>query len=716
MAESKYSPPGAEIKSIELPPLGSASETPGLAGITNPLSGLNLALTTASNDIRLLVEAQEKLRETLVSLNGTLASQQSLLKTNASAPAPAGEAKSKLKAEVDQRAPPEELKPAMAMQTALVDLNQKLQLDPEALQVVANEASRIATEKRTSASGTTGVQLVQVQLAAVNEGLVKNVNSDDVPQVLTDFARDIGIMASAYKIDAKEAGELMAGWHSSLKLDRAKSLDLGDAANRLGARVDLKATAADIGSVVKNGGETSLAAGMKPEHVAAIAAALLSASVSKDGAGASLKTLGTAFGKGDTATPEQRAAWAELDIEPGALTSRMRTDASGAIKEVLAVLSSKPAEQQSALIKTLFEGDVGIRELLKSPQDLNTAFTVASDKSKGSMAETADARGNTSQARWSALDASWTRLNTGLGNAVAPITDLAMVSADLVVSGLSSVVETFPKVIAGLSLLGAALATPFRGAIMNKLTSIVSSAKTELLKPDAAIKPPRSDEVVGQDQRKTGDGTPDNNGKQKPQGAADIKAPRPAMRSRLVTSMARAKTFTGRLGAPMAVASTSYDGIKALLAGDYKAASGALGSGVGGLAGGYAGAAAGAVIGSFIPVPVVGTAIGALVGGLIGSYVGSEGGEMLGESLYTEVDRLRSPDQVSKDLTSNPMDNRQFNYSPVIQITGADPTDSDRLTQKIMANLRMQFNGEFMPMMINPLSVRSDAALTDGGT
>ncbi|PMZ29955.1 phage tail tape measure protein, partial [Pseudomonas sp. GW247-3R2A] len=75
--------------------------------------------------------------------------------------------------------------------------------------------------------------------------------------------------------------------------------------------------------------------------------------------------------------------------------------ASGAIKEVLAVLSSKPAEQQSALIKTLFEGDVGIRELLKSPQDLNTAFTVASDKSKGSMAETADARGNTSQARWS---------------------------------------------------------------------------------------------------------------------------------------------------------------------------------------------------------------------------------------------------------------------------------------------------------------------------
>ncbi|QAY84486.1 phage tail tape measure protein [Pseudomonas arsenicoxydans] len=713
MAESKYSPPGAEINRIELPPLGSASETLGLAGSADLLSGLNVALTTASLDIHLLVDAQEKLREALASLNGTLSSQQSLLKANTSRSAPATETKSKLKAEVDQHAPPEDLQSAMAMQTAMVDINQKLQIDPDKLQVLSHDTSKIAAEKLTSPSGTTGVQLVQVQMAAVNAGLVKNVKSEDLTHVLTDFARDTGIMASAYKIDVKDAGELLTGWRTSLKLDREKSLDLGDAANRLGASVDLTVTAADIGSVVKNGGDTSLAAGMKPEQVAAIAAALLNTSMSKDSAGASLKTLGMAFGRGDKATPEQRAAWAQLDIEPGALASRMRTDAQGAVKDVLAVLKSKPAEQQRSLIKTLFEGDDGISKLLNTPQDLNNAFTVASDKSRGSMAQTADARGNTSQARWNALDASRARLDTALANAVAPLTDLAILSADLLVSGVSWVVEAIPKVIAGLVLVGAALATPFRGPILSKLTSIVSSAKTELLKPDAAIKPPGSDAIVGQDQKKAGERTQDTNGKQKPQGAANTKTPSTTIRSRLATSMTRAKTFTGRLGAPLALASASYDGVKALMAGDYKAASGAVGSGVGGLAGGYAGAATGAMIGSFIPVPVVGTAIGALVGGLIGSYVGSMGGEALGESIYTEVDRLQSPDQVSKDLTTAQTSNQQNSMTANIYINGQDQASASQLANLVVQQITGQFGLMTMP---NSLAMRSDAALTDGGS
>lgn len=59
MAESDYSLHGADINRIELPQLGSASETPELVGFEDPLSGLNQALTTASLDIRLLVAEQE---------------------------------------------------------------------------------------------------------------------------------------------------------------------------------------------------------------------------------------------------------------------------------------------------------------------------------------------------------------------------------------------------------------------------------------------------------------------------------------------------------------------------------------------------------------------------------------------------------------------------------------------------------------------------------
>jgi phage tail tape-measure protein len=185
------------------------------------------------------------------------------------------------------------------------------------------------------------------------------------------------------------------------------------------------------------------------------------------------------------------------------------------------------------------------------------------------------------------------------------------------------------------------------------------------------------------------------------------------MRSRLITSAARAKTFTGRLGAPLAVANAAYDGLKALLAGDYKAAAGAAGSGVGGLVGGYAGAATGALIGSFIPV--LGTAVGGLIGGLAGSYFGARGGEALGESLYSSTqDQLQPPEQVSKNLSSAQTQNQQVNFNPVIQISGADSSYSEQLVEKVMVQLRMQLHGEFLSLMTDPLTVRRDTALTDG--
>ncbi|MDB6446137.1 phage tail tape measure protein, TP901 family, core region [Pseudomonas sp. NFACC32-1] len=690
MADSKYSLSFAA--SVDMPTLGSVADA----------SGLNLALSTASLDIRLLVSEQVKLRETLATLNTTLLGQQ-LLKVNAAAPAANAEPKSKLRAEVDQLAPPDVLKPAMAMQTAMVDLNQKLRLSPEQLQVMANENQKIAGEKQTASSGATAVQLAQIQLAAVNAGLVKNVKPEDRQQVLTDFARDSAVMASAYKIELKDAGALMAGLRTSLNLDRGKSLELGNAANRLGASASLQTSAADIGSVAQRGGKAGIEAGMTPEQIAAIAAALLNASVGKDEASASLKILGTALGKGDKVTPEQRTAWARLDIEPGALASRLRTDASGAIKDVLATLQSKPAEQQASLLKTLFDGDEGIGKLLKSPEDLKTALTVASDKGdgdKGAMAQTADTRGNTSQARWNALDASVTRLDTAIGSAVTPITDLAMLGVDALATGLSVAAESLPKITAALALFGAALASPFRGAIVDKVTSGVASTREALLKPDAAIQPAASD----------ASGTQAKDGGQKQPGAGTAETSRPDMRSRLGISAARARTFTGRLGAPLVLASAGYDGVKALQAGDYKAASGAAGAGLGGLAGGYAGAATGAMLGSF--VPVIGTAIGALVGGALGSYLGSKGGESLGEAIYTGADRLKSPDQVNKDLVSTMISPQQNTMTANIYINGQDQASASQLANLVVQQLAGQFALTTVP---NSLAMRSDAALTDGG-
>lgn len=701
MAESKYLLAGA---GIEWPSLNNASQALGLSGFKDPLVQLSQALNMASLDIRLLTQGQGKLGEALATLTAALSSLRSPGRTNA-APASTSETKSRLMAEVEQRPPPQDLKSAMAIQTAMVDIGLKLRMDPDELQEMANDNLKLTSEKRIAPAGTTGVQLAGVQLAAIDSGLVKDVQSQDMRKTLKDFAGDAALMASAYKISVMEAGEIMAGWRTSSGLDRAQRLDLADAGNHLANSVDLNAKAADIGSIVQRSGESGMAAGMKPEQVAAIAAALLSVGVGKDEAGASLKTLSSTLSQGDNATADQRMAMARLGFDPAQLASEMRKDAPAAITRVQEALEKKTAGEQASLLKTLFEGDDGIGQLFKAPKTLQAAFARVSDKSmyatsalgdEGSMAQTAEARGNTSQARWNSLDASLTRLDTAIANAVAPFTDLAMLSVDGLVSGLSGLVESFPKVAAGLTLLGAALATPFRDAILSRLASVTSSITSALLKPEAVTQSPGEGNPG---RRVGGDGQPG----------------RPTIRSRLVGSAARAKSFTGRLGAPLALASAGYDGLKALLAGDYQAAAGAAGSAVGGLAGGYAGATTGALIGSFIPVPVLGTAVGGVIGGLLGSYFGSEGGEALGESLYTAKDRLQPPEQVSQDLSSAQTQNQQVNFNPVIQISGANPSDSEQLVEKVMAQLRRQLHGEFLPLVTNPLTVRRDAALTDGG-
>lgn len=727
MAESKYSPPGAEINRIELPQLGSASQMSGLAGSADPLSGLNLALTTASLDIHLLVDAQEKLRETLASLNSTLSSQQSLLKTNASAPASPSEAKSKLKAEVDQRAPPAMLKSAMATEFAIVELNQVLKLDDAQLQKLSKATQDMATDKQVAPSGATAVQLAQVELAAAKSGVGRGLEPSQKQEALLNFTRDSAVMASAFNLDIKAASEMLLGWRSSMKLDRVQSQNLADATNHLG-NSGLNVNAADIGSVVQQGGEAGIASGLLPEQVAALAAAFLNSGVDKAGAGVALKSFTTGFAKGDTASPEQRKAWAELNpkFSPAMIADGLRTDALGTINQVLEALSSKSPKEQQSLTKTLFDDNTGILELLKKPEDARNALLLVSERTKdgalpaftGSVAKTAEALGETSQGRWNALDASNNRMLAAGGNALAPLTDGLMVSLGALADGLSSVAEAQPKTTAGLLVLAGVLAVARGAEIKVAMASAITAAATRLLVLAGARPIPEVSDATIDVKERARKGKRKNLGASQEKGATPGKSsskpapklPRMSTRSRLLSAAKMGSAVTKRI-APLRLLSAGYDVVKGLEEGNTKAVGGALGSAGGGLAGTYAGAAAGAMIGSV--VPILGTAVGGVIGGLLGGMAGSWGGEWLGEKLAAPADQLAAPDQVSKDLTSAQTSNQQNSMTANIYINGQDQASASQLANLVVQQITGQFGLMTMP---NSLAMRSDAALTDGGS
>lgn len=745
MAESKYA-------------LTNAGESGNTAdalptNLGKSLQDLNLTLSLASVNIRLLTQEQIKLRELLVS-------QQSLFKVVAAPPAANSDPKSKLKAEIEQRPPPKNLQSAMANETALVELNQLIGLNKEQLQAHSEQTLELATQRSIAASGATGADLLQIQQVGARSGIADGAKGDQRATELRAYSGDAAINATAFRIDVKAAGEMLAVWRSSLKLDRYQGQDLADAVSYLSSS-GLDAKPADIGAVVQRSGESAVASGMTPEQVAAFATALLNSGADKDGASAALKSFTSAFGKGNASSTEQRSAMTRLHLDPESLREKMRTDAPGAIDSVLAALSKQSVPERAATAKTLFgESGTSILELLKKPDDVKTAFSRVSDKHQyatselgsgaGAATKTAEAFGDTSQGRWNALDASLNRLSTAVGSALAPITDGLAVALTGLVNVASTAAEAFPALTAGLIVLGAVTVPFVAAALKSGATAVLGAVTTKLLRLATTRLPPEIGDVITGDEggdrpRKTnktsrsparqktarvssrsgsGGGRlrgvtarvlpfidnakiglemwADKIGSWTPRSIEKIAARQvPAVQRlggsllpRLASAMPAVKA-----GAPLAIVSAAYTGLKGWREGDDKAVKGAAGE--------LAGTAIGATIGSLI-APGIGTFIGGTLGGMLGSYVG--------EQLATPAeDKLAPPAQVAKDLSTAQTRNQQITYAPSIQISGSEIVSSEKVGTMISQVMENHFNAQFVPAMsINPLATRRDAALTDG--
>lgn len=473
---------------------GSATDS-----LIKPLSELKEALLTASLDIRSLVREQIKLGAVVLGLNTALASFKVPVVT--AAPAAGGESKSKLKAEIEQRSPPAYLQSDMALKTAMAQLRQVQGLSGD-LDMLSKANLKLASDKRVAGSGATVVDLVQVEVAAGRSGIGAGLKGADKEQALLEFAQDAAVNASAFGISLKSAGEMLSAWQVSMKLDRAQGQLLADATQHLG-NSGLNATAADIGSVVQQSGESAVAAGILPEQLAALSAALLNADVDKAGAGAAVKSISAALAKGTQGSAAEQSAWKALGLDPGKLTENVPDN----LVKALAALKQQPAEQQTALIKTLFSGDDGVRKLLAKPEDLQKAFSlvapaklegtstlVSSQATHSSLASqlkgeggvrqwmgkpgeaqtplsllkpndpltpaysgaierSAEPAGKDPQRSWNAFDASLNRLVTALAPDAAGTLD----SLTNMTNGVADMAEAYPKTSTALAVAGAGL-------------------------------------------------------------------------------------------------------------------------------------------------------------------------------------------------------------------------------------------------------------------
>ena len=797
---------------------GSATDS-----LIKPLSELKEALLTASLDIRSLVREQIKLGAVVLGLNTAMASFKVPVVT--AAPAAGGESKSKLKAEIEQRSPPAYLQSDMALETAMAQLKQVQGLSGD-LDTLSKANLKLATDKRVAGSGATVVDLVQVEVAAGRSGIGAGLKGADKEQVLLDFAQDAAVNASAFGISLKSAGEMLSAWQVSMKLDRAQGQLLADATQQLG-NSGLNATAADIGSVVQQSGESAVAAGILPEQLAALSAALLNADVDKAGAGAAVKSISAALGKGTQGSAAEQSAWKALGLDPGKLTENVPDN----LVKALATLKQQPAEQQAALVKTLFSGDDGVRKLLAKPEDLQKAFAlvapaklegtstlVSSQAAQSSLASSfaglggvrqwmgkpgeaqtpisllkpddpltpaysgaiersAEPAGKDPQRSWNAFDASLNRLITAL----APDATGTLDSLTNMTNGVADMAEAHPKTSTALAVAGAGLSA-IVVAVMAKafgnftdkllkgvasklplgLGGLIADIEDPKAKKTSAgngaghdccckplgggtgdkLKPRRSSTKPRVRREQTGRGgksprtvpprplrisappasparpvLPRMSGTSWPASMtafAGSSAVSPAPAASLSGSYAKAGRLLAKRAPPLRLLSAGYEMVTGVMKGDTRAV---VSSGAS-LAGSSAGAAVGAALGTLI-LPGVGTAIG----GWLGSMAGGAIGESLGDKLGTQVDRLGSPAQVSKDLIATSAistipgvpaitaASQPVTFNSTININGQDQTSAQALANLVVQTTMGQL-GQIMPT--NSLATRRDAALTDG--
>lgn len=692
----------------------------------NELDRLQRELTAAGVDTSQLASEQKRLETATEQANAALQAQRAKLDQVRKAQGKIDgnrEARADLRGQLVETAAigymaAKPVSQAFDLDLAMADVAKVVDFEGDQREKMAQANLKMATEREIAVGGLTAIDLAQIEAAAGQSGVGAGKDSEAKQAEIIAFTRDAAIMASAFGMEARDAGETMAGWRASMNLDQKGAVSLANASNHL-SNSGFNAKAGDIASVMQRYGSVGVSSGLTPEQGAALSAALLNPGTEKEIAGTGFKNFLGALTKGKSATKSQREAWDELGFDPEDLARDMQTDATGTIMKVLQEVKGVSAAEQPAIISSLFgeESKGAIMPLLQNLKAVEKAFATVSDQAQYSTSMMDEAAGvaKAHRAGWDSFTAKLTRLSTLVGNAMLPAVDAVLVPLGALVDMLSWGAETFPNVTAAIAIAGGALAAlkvgalglKFAGLLVGQAFNKAGLARAKLdatttrtaMTADAAVM--RLNAAMARLGAGGGLGPGDLD-------ADGRKGGRKGGRGGRGGRLGRLGGAAGRVAAPLMLAAGALD-VATLVSEDASSEEigGSVGSTAGGLGGMWAGAAAGAAIGSVIPV--VGTAAGGVIGGAIGGLAGSGAGEWLGEKIGALIDTLSSPDQVAKEVTN--ADNRQITFAPQIQVNGADQATSEALANKVMAKMK----GEFVPlMMADPLAVRRGASLTDG--
>ncbi|MEC1744115.1 phage tail tape measure protein [Schinkia azotoformans] len=294
--------------------------------------------------------------------------------------------------------------------------------------------------------------LAQIGAAGGQSGVAKSE--------LLKFTEDAAKMGTAFDIAADEAGQTMAEWRTSFKMNQVQVVELADKINHLGNTT--AAAAPKISEVVKRVGPLGEVGGVVSGEIAALGASMVGVGVAEEVAATGIKNMILALTKGESATKGQKEAFKAIGLDAVEMSKLMQTDAQKGIMSVFKAIQGLEKHKQAAVLDEIFgsESIGAIAPLLTNLEMVEENFNKVGNATKyaESMQKEFDARSNTTENKLILLKNHAAALGITVGNTVLPQLNSAAVWLVNVTNKVQAFSEKHPTLTRNL-LLGAAAFT-----------------------------------------------------------------------------------------------------------------------------------------------------------------------------------------------------------------------------------------------------------------
>lgn len=169
---------------------------------------------------------------------------------------------------------------------------------------------------------------------------------------LIPFVEMAGRVGTAFGITGEQAGNMLGRMQTALGTSIEETQLLADAFNHLSD--NMATTAPDVMDVMLRVGATAQTYGLAAEETAALASAMMASGAEANVAATSLRNMGMALTRGESATARQSGALRDLGLDATDVARRMQDDAVGTIMDVLERIQQVPEEARAAVTSDLF--------------------------------------------------------------------------------------------------------------------------------------------------------------------------------------------------------------------------------------------------------------------------------------------------------------------------------------------------------------------------